>query len=256
MAVVRLSRLEDLLSIGQLVQALGAGGTLPAAKVSGGASSPGSGLKLANSTNGAAATGDALKKNSLMGLADSSGTGQNGHVASEERPTLTLSEETLSEVWSRFLAILTSSSPFLAKNLESTLTPAIFGPNSLAIRFATGYNSSYEACNTEPNIAKMQEALRRVTGQPGVVRLEMTVGTTAPSGSRAANTTPAPNAAAERKKQLMGLPLFKKAADVLGAQIWHMDNEFNPAAPPPVPASETDNDTDTDTEPATDPEEM
>jgi hypothetical protein len=48
----------------------------------------------------------------------------------------------------------------------------------------------------------------------------------------------------------MGLPLFKKAADVLGAQIWHMDDDFNPAAPPSVPATETDS------EPETDPEEM
>ena len=30
----------------------------------------------------------------------------------------------------------------------------------------------------------------------------------------------------------MGLPLFKRANTALGAQIWHVDEEFNPEAAP------------------------
>ena len=30
----------------------------------------------------------------------------------------------------------------------------------------------------------------------------------------------------------MTLPLFKKANEALGAQIWHLDDEFNPEAKP------------------------
>jgi hypothetical protein len=37
--------------------------------------------------------------------------------------------------------------------------------------------------------------------------------------------------ASDRKKQLMGLPLFRKAGEALGAQIWHVDDDFNPVAP-------------------------
>ena len=36
---------------------------------------------------------------------------------------------------------------------------------------------------------------------------------------------------------MMGLPLFKKAGESLGAQIWHVDDEFNPAAPPRKPGA-------------------
>ena len=44
--------------------------------------------------------------------------------------------------------------------------------------------------------------------------------------------------AGDRKKSLLGLPLFKKASETLGAQIWHVDDDFNPIAPPrPVPTS-------------------
>jgi hypothetical protein len=40
------------------------------------------------------------------------------------------------------------------------------------------------------------------------------------------------NPVVERRKLLMTLPLFRKANEVLGAQIWHLDEEFNPAATP------------------------
>lgn len=37
---------------------------------------------------------------------------------------------------------------------------------------------------------------------------------------------------ADRKKHLMSLPLFAKASETFGAQIWHVDDEFDPAAKP------------------------
>jgi hypothetical protein len=45
----------------------------------------------------------------------------------------------------------------------------------------------------------------------------------------------------------MDLPLFKKAGEVLGAQIWHVDHEFNPLAAkpperPPSPEEPADSD--------------
>ena len=37
--------------------------------------------------------------------------------------------------------------------------------------------------------------------------------------------------AADRRSQLQSLPIFKRAAEALGAQIWHVDDEFNPYVP-------------------------
>jgi hypothetical protein len=36
----------------------------------------------------------------------------------------------------------------------------------------------------------------------------------------------------DRKRTLQALPLFKKANEALGAQIWHVDEDFNPVVPP------------------------
>jgi hypothetical protein len=49
------------------------------------------------------------------------------------------------------------------------------------------------------------------------------------------------NPATERRKHLMALPLFRKASEVLGAQIWLVDDEFNPDAQP-KPASAANDD--------------
>jgi hypothetical protein len=53
------------------------------------------------------------------------------------------------------------------------------------------------------------------------------------------------NRSGERRKQLMGLPLFKKAGESLGAQIWHVDEDFNPTTPP-QPATDPAPDADPD----------
>ena len=64
-----------------------------------------------------------------------------------------------------------------------------------------------------------------------------------PAGTPTPAAEPPANAAAQRRKQLMGLPLFKKAGESLGAQIWHVDDEFNPTAP-----ARTNKDKDPDSE--------
>jgi len=84
---------------------------------------------------------------------------------------------------------------------------------------------------TEGNTNRIQAGLQQLTGQPIPVRLEMVSGplagaTVTPASSQSANP------AVERRKTLMTLPLFQKANEVLGAQIWHLDEEFNPEAQP------------------------
>ena len=67
--------------------------------------------------------------------------------------------------------------------------------------------------------------------------------TTQPPPDRPANATgnTATNPAVERRKTLMTLPLFRKAGESLGAQIWHVDEDFNPDARP-KPATTVDDD--------------
>lgn len=169
--------------------------------------------------------------------------GSNGHLNGSELSTLTLSENTVPEVWQRLIRYLSEKSPILANQLKLAIQPAIFGPNALAIRFPSGYNHAYEACLTEGNTLRIQDGLQKVTGHPITLRMEMASGGTPGNSQEHSNDSPT-NPAAERRKRLMTLPLFKKAGDTLGAQIWHVDDEFNPDAPPKPTTATTEHDPD------------
>jgi hypothetical protein len=68
-------------------------------------------------------------------------------------------------------------------------------------------------------------------------------------------TGPAANQGQTRKRDLMQLPIFKKAAEVLGAQIYGADDEFNPVAPLPSKTTAPADDEDDSPAPVPDPEE-
>jgi DNA polymerase III subunit gamma/tau len=134
-------------------------------------------------------------------------------------------------LWQRLIRQLSARYPILANQLKSANQPAIFGPNILVIRFTSDYNHLCEACATDGNIIRIQEGLQKITGQLINIRFE-TVDVMPPGVSgQTARNAPA-NPVTERRKLLMTLPLFRRASEVLGAQIWHMDEEFNPDAPP------------------------
>jgi DNA polymerase-3 subunit gamma/tau len=220
MAVVRLCRMGELLSVGQLVQTLGQGGAVDAP------------VRAATPENGAGVKKNGPVSRDRPEVSD----GQAGRDSglSEVVP---LTEATRGEVWQRMLRFLGEKSPILAGNVKLAKSSAIFGPNSLAIAFSAEYNHARESCATEDNTRRLQDALARVTGQPALVRVE----SAGPAGDRAAGGGP-PAAPRDRKGELMRLPLFRRAADQLGAQVWHVDDQFDPAAPPPRPAAGSDAD--------------
>ncbi len=227
MAVVRLCRLDEMLSVGQLVQALGQPGALTVA-----VGSPASAPTRHVAAPPEAASG--AKKNATVTIS----VGPNGTAAGSESATLPLTESTLPELWQRLIRYLSDRSPILAKHLNLANPPAIFGPNSLVIHFHTEYNHAREACASEANTKRIEDALAKLTGQPAQVRFEQVGGPVrggGPNPAANANGTP------DRKKQLLNLPLFKKASESLGAQIWHVDDEFNPDAPArPTPEADPD----------------
>jgi DNA polymerase-3 subunit gamma/tau len=230
MAVVRLCRLEELLPVGQLIQALSQPGV---------ALQPAQGVSTGRQLAAPPEAGGAKKNGQLTTEAVRNGTGSD-----EESGPLALTDAALPDLCSRLIRYLSDKSPILANHLKYASSYAIFGPNALAIRFGTEYNHAYEACAQESTTRRLQDALTRITGQPALVRVEQVSGAAPPAAAARVAT----NGAADRKKQLMDLPLFRKAGDALGAQIWHVDEEFNPAARPRRPG-------DADT-PDSDPEEL
>jgi hypothetical protein len=84
-------------------------------------------------------------------------------------------------------------------------------------------------CNSEGNSLRIVEALTSLTGQPARVRFEQTAGPAVPKREAPAVASPQ---GPEVKSQIMNLPLFRHAREVLGAQVWHVEESFNPAALP------------------------
>jgi DNA polymerase III subunit gamma/tau len=239
MAVVRLCRLAELLSVGQLAQTLGQAGavTVAAPALGGGRQAVSAPEAHAGAKKNVPATGP---------------EGLNGSASVAGVSTLEMTETTLSELWGRLIRYLGEKSPILANHLKLADSPAIFGPNSLAIPFHHEYNHAREACSTDGNTRRIAEALAHLTGRPVNLRFDLAAG---------APTTPRPAPAgqpADRKKQLGTLPLFKRAGEVLGAQIWHVDEEFNPAAGPrraETAGAETDDEDGRETNPNPEPDE-
>jgi DNA polymerase-3 subunit gamma/tau len=214
MSVVRLAQMNDLVPIGQLVNAVTQGGlaavpvTRPAGPIV-----PAAGEKK----------NDSSPREGCL----------NGQNIAREQSILKFDENNIPEIWQRLLQYLREKSPILANHLKTANLPAIFGPNSLAIRFAAGYNLAYEACATESNTARVQEGFKELTGQSIAVRFEQSLlPPSTPVG--VTSSSPPANPATERRKTIMNLPMFQKVQEVLGAQIWHLDEDFDPNAAPKV----------------------
>ena len=223
-AVVRLSRLNELLSIAELAKWVSRGGEAPASR-------PGS--------TGAGSTQpvDPSKKNSL-----NRASAATGGTAPEP---VELKYDKLDQFWPR---LLESVGMVRGTQLKLAHPPAIIGPNSLVIRFPTTYTSAYDACASEVGSEAIRAGLKRITGREWAVRFEKTSEAVpvAPESDRQSAPVASPS---DRRKDLLKLPLFQKAAEALGAQIVRVEEGFNPVAavevvdvPPvtPDPISEVD----------------
>jgi DNA polymerase-3 subunit gamma/tau len=234
MAVVRLCRLDEVLSVGQILQSLGQPGN-PQPQVN-----PAPQRALSGRSVRPPEGGDTSKKNGLAGH-DGNANGNHKDLAGSE---LELSAGSLSVVWERVLVYLTEKAPILASQLRPAAVPAIFGPNSLVIRLPAGYNYA-DSCSSERSIERIQDGLQAVTGRSVTVKFEKDARLLTAEQS----STERPTAAADRRRELMQLPLLKKAADALGAQLVMDDPGFNPLAARTADRPEPDADV------AADPEE-
>jgi DNA polymerase III subunit gamma/tau len=211
-AVVRLARMDELLSISALAQMVANGSP---ALTSG--TSPPIRSVLTPAPQHPPAQPDPSKKNGSIGT---NGTHQT------LTPTGDGTAEMFAVVWER---VLQDVGPMRGMHLRVAGLPAIFGPNSLVIRFPTDYSSGYESCASESGTEAIRQVLKRVTGKEWSVRVEQVAGLAASSPPPGAAQPPRPE---QRAKDLLQLPLFRKAADKLGAQLVRVDDGFDPRAEP------------------------
>ncbi|MCS7269682.1 MAG: hypothetical protein NZ703_01235, partial [Gemmataceae bacterium] len=249
MAVVRLARMDELLSVGALWQHL-TQGSIMAVPTAGPASPP----TPADSTSGGVSR---LSTPAGSGSPPSSATAP-GTVKknSDARPNATspigqrvipLSPGTVAEVWAECLRRLEERFRILANHLKQAMPPQLSGVNTLVVRFAAPYNSAYEACSGNEEFARrLEETVRMVTGQPVQIRYERVPlppaasreaspsgGVATPSAQPVASTTTSTGSpgSGDPRRHWLERPLFRKAAETLGAQIIRVDEGFQPQEP-------------------------
>jgi DNA polymerase III subunit gamma/tau len=118
----------------------------------------------------------------------------------------------------------------LGSDLEKAELPAISGPNTLALRFPARYNHPREHCQEPKAVSRIEEVLRKITGQPWGIRVE-TGGQEPvhPSPAPASEADPSPSRSQRQLTEALQEPLVKRAIEVFGAQIVHQEEGFGAA---------------------------
>jgi DNA polymerase III subunit gamma/tau len=215
MALVRLGRLEDLVSVTQLAQALANGSRSAAAEPQG-------------------MNQDLSKKKSLTG-ADASAPATPVPPPATSFPSrasvpVQLNAHSLQTLWPNVLA---QAGQFLRANLEKSAFPAISGPNTLVLRFPPRYNGSRDRCQDPDNIARVERLLQDMTGQKVRLRIASDSAPTDPASSVRIAEDPehSQSHSPSLRDGAETLPLVKWAEDVLGAKTIKADPGFGASAP-------------------------
>jgi DNA polymerase-3 subunit gamma/tau len=209
MALVRLGRLDDLVSLSQLAQRLSGVGA-PAAKAE---AAEGEKAGPPRRTPPALAA-----PTTPLPAAAGPGASPPGRV--------TLTAESLPAVWQE---VLKQVGPILAGNLEKAGPVAISGPKTLVLSFAPSYNLQREYCQALGSTARVEEALQKVTGQPWAVRIDSVSNDAAALPAPAAETDHSPTRYRRQRTEAMQAPLVRRASELLGAQIVQVDDGFGAA---------------------------
>jgi DNA polymerase-3 subunit gamma/tau len=138
-----------------------------------------------------------------------------------------LTEESLPRVWAQ---VLSQVGPILAMHLGRAESIAISGPNTLAIRFPAAYNADQEFCQEPTRLPRIEEALRKCTGQIWKLRFESVRGDGLSQPPATAEATDnSPSRQRRLQKEAEKEPLVKRVIEVLGAQLVRVDEGFGAA---------------------------
>jgi DNA polymerase-3 subunit gamma/tau len=236
MALVRLGRLEDLVSLAQLSQWLSGDrqGKEPARRPA--ASAPSSAPDPVASSgrlpvSGETAQGEGAKKKHLNDAPAANASHISSADSAESAIPIKLNEHSLAEIWRE---VLKQVSPMLGGNLQKA-TPAISGPNTLVLRFPGEYNHQKEFCQEPERLGRVEEAVSKIIKSRCQVRVESAGGkaTAAAEAQPAAAPQPKPAANNDKRKareRVQQIPLLKSAMDVLDAQIVNIEDDFGSSA--------------------------
>jgi DNA polymerase-3 subunit gamma/tau len=217
MALVRLSRLDDLMPLSQLAQWLGQPGAAPApvaARTGGPVPQNASGLR-GSATRGSATAQppEALKKKVIDGAEDG-----------QAKTPVPLTPGSLQQIWQETLGQI---GQMLASDVTKAGLPAISGPNTLVLRFPSRYNSSLEYCQRPSNAERVEAVLRKITGQLWSLRFETAPANGEAIQAKAAEETEETQSRYRRQRaEALKEPLIKSVVELLGAQLIDVEDGF------------------------------
>jgi DNA polymerase-3 subunit gamma/tau len=206
MAVVRLSRLDELVPLAQLAQSLGqpdgVGSNRPAV------SSP----------------ADTSKKNGISGMANAFRPRQNGSQSHPESIAefVLISDANLSQIWDK---VKIDVGAMFAGELGKAGVPAIAGPKTLVLRFPARYNHAYEYCKDSARVKHVEGVLKRLSGQEWGLRFELEA--EVPHCEREAP----PISNRERERRALEAPLLSRIVSQLEGRLLKLDEGFGDNPP-------------------------
>jgi DNA polymerase-3 subunit gamma/tau len=222
-AVVRLARLDELLGVAQLAQWVTGGGQ-PLQPSAGKGTPPTPPSVSTERVKKKVVPAPESKSNEAI-------TSKMGHGEPGK-------EEPFEVVWDR---VLEQVGPVLSAQLrQPPHSQAILGPNTLAIQYASAYNSTYDFVRGERNLDTLRRALKHVTGREWVVRVDLLtdpVANGSPSAVEPPTDAPPTPSPVRTRSQLLALPFFQAATEVLGAQLMRVDDGFDPTGEPAAPVT-------------------
>jgi DNA polymerase-3 subunit gamma/tau len=134
-----------------------------------------------------------------------------------------LGPDSLPQLWPEVLAQI---GPMLAAAVEKAGAPAISGPNTLVLSFPSGYNHQRESCQEPARVARIEEALRKLTGQSWGLRIESVEDAGCADPPATDNTENSLTRNRRPRAEVEQEPLIQRAADVLEARFVQMDDGF------------------------------
>ena len=226
LALVRLCTLEDLTQIAALIEALESGNA-PAIEGRPTGTAP-AGTLARQAPAGTPGASGPKKKDDLI---EPSAPGPDAPPA-PNRPPIAITPENAAALWGQALAGMSGVAADQARHFDRVATLA---PNRLAILFKPGYTLAKSVCERPDQLARFQQALANVVGQPVEIEfreLPSHEAASAPAAPRAAS-------AYQRLMRAAQHPMVRLAGELLGAHPASLDESLPGAStPPPGPAGD------------------
>lgn len=209
LALVRVSLLQDLDRLDELIAQLKSGATLTASRSVAAPAMPSSARSLSSPT----------KRVEESFVVEKPPLETQRYASEVARPQQVIAwgpncgAEILEKLRERFQDII-------GTYLQQIVSTAIFGPNQLEFSFPPGYDMGRKACQRPEVLSRIEAAIEELTGEAIRIRFGVAAGVTTPPPVAATPATAASQA--RRSVEESSDPLVQEVGKVFGVELWRV----------------------------------